>query len=227
MSCQLVTVGKHRLCTENIEILARQLSDIFGINIDYGVWEHGPVVWGSIVNAEGRIRYWLEDLQLEDGTIKYSLEKPVGSKELLNGDIFLLDIYREIVQIGIDKWPYRGADYCNFFFKEEPCPAKLVLMETFRRRLKEEYGRFGTSKVYCFGGGYSVTGFLEDKLFLPWDEFENYILSGKYLDDTEEQAVYNWKEDAKIINVSDYISGVNPTRCNGSADIFVDDFKDL
>lgn len=226
MSCQLVTAGRHHLRTDSIEDVARQLSDIFDINIDYGVYEDAPVIMGSIVKYDERIHYWLEDQHDEEWPVKFSLEEPVDSEEYLDGDIYLLCISQDIVQISMTGWPYRGSDYESFFY-DEPYPGQAVDMATFRSRLKEVYGRFGANKVYCFDGGYSSTGFLEDKLFLPWDEFENYILSGKYLDDTENQEEYHWKEDSMILYVSDYISGVNPTRTMGSADVYIDDFKDL
>lgn len=59
MSCQLVTAGRHHLRTDSIEDLARQLSDIFDINIDFGVYEDDPVIMGSIIKHEGGVRYWL------------------------------------------------------------------------------------------------------------------------------------------------------------------------
>ena len=226
MSCQLVTAGRHHLRTDSIEVVASQLSDIFDINIDYGVFEEFPVIMGSVVKHEERPHYWLEDQHDEEWPVKFSLEGPLGSEEYLDGDIYLLSIYRDIVQISMTGWPYRGSDYLSFFY-DEPYPGQAADLAAFRRRLKEVFRIFGASKVYCFDGGYSSTGFLEDKLFLPWDEFEDYILSGKYLDDTEDQDKYHWKEDSMILNVSDYISGVNPTRTKGSADVYIDDFKDL
>ena len=226
MSCQLVTAGRHHLRTDSIEVVASQLSDIFDINIDYGVFEDAPVIMGSIVKHEDAPLYWLEDQHDEEWPVKFSLEEPSGSEEYLDGDIYLLSIYRDIVQISMTGWPYRGSDYLSFFY-DEPYPGQAADMAAFRRRLKEVYGRFGVNKVYCFDGGYSSTGFLEDKLFMPWDEFEEYILSGQYLEDTENQDEYHWKEDSMILNVSDYISGVNPMRTKGSADVYFDDFKDL
>lgn len=226
MSCQLVTAGRHHLRTDSLEEVARQLSDIFDINIDYGVFEESPVIMGSVVKHEDRPHYWLEDQHDEEWPVKFSLEEPLGCDEYLEGDIYLLSIYRDIVQISMTGWPYRGSDYESFLY-DEPYTGQAADMTAFRRRLKEVFGRFGASKVYCFDGGYSSTGFIEDKLFLPWDEFEDYILSLKYLDDTEDQDEYHWKEDSMILNVSDYISGVNPTRTKGSADVYIDDFKDL
>ena len=226
MSCQLVTAGRHHLRTDSIEVVASQLSDIFDINIDYGVFEDAPVIMGSIVKHEDAPHYWLEDQHDEEWPVKFSLEEPSGSEEYLDGDIYLLSIYSDIVQISMTGWPYRGSDYLSFFY-DEPYPGQAADMAAFRRRLKEVYGRFGVNKVCCFDGGYSSTGFLEDKLFMPWDEFEEYILSGRYLEDTENEDEYHWKEDSIVLNVSDYISGVNPTRTKGSADVYFDDFKDL
>ena len=226
MSCQLVTAGRHHLRTDSIEDVARQLSDIFNINIDYGVYEEAPVTMGSIVKHEGGPRFWLEDQHDEEWPVRFSLEEPFSSEEYLEGDIYLLVIYQDIVQISITGWPYRGSHYLSFFY-DEPYPGQSADMATFRHRLKELFAKFGADKVYCFDGGYSSTGFLEDKLYLPWEEFEDYILSGKYLDDTEDQDEYHWKEDSMILYVSDFISGVNPTRTKGSADVLIDDFKDL
>ncbi len=226
MSCQLVTAGRHHLRTDCIEDVARQLSDIFDINIDYGVYEEEPVIMGSIVKHEGEPHYWLEDKHDKQWPVMFALEEPFGSDDYLDGDIYILDIYQDIVQIAISGWPYRGSHYLSFFY-DEPYPGQPEEVAIFRHRLKELFGKFGVDKVYCFDGGYSSTGFLEDKLYLPWDEFEDYILSGKYLDDTEDQDKYHWKEDSMILYVSDFISGINPTRTKGSADVLIDDFKDL
>ena len=58
---------------------------------------------------------------------------------------------------------------------------------------------------------------------LTWDEYEHRVLSRGYLEDVEE----SWRDKSMVINVPDFLSGKNPERCEGSADVFVDDFADL
>lgn len=58
MSTCLCTVGHHNLITDSPEIVARQLSDIYDINIEYGSYddEFGNSQ-GSIVKHEGAPLY--------------------------------------------------------------------------------------------------------------------------------------------------------------------------
>ena len=231
MSVSLCTIGHHHLDTESVEKVASQLSDIFDINILWGYWEGNDFVeQGRITKHDDRPYHELHERSGRDFPVLYQLDVSWDDEEEPELQFFYMSIYKEIVDISFIGWPYRESDYDRCFWEDEPemDEQTAVLLRSFRLRCKDVFGKLGCSTIYCFGGGYSSTGFLEEtRLGMAWDEFEEYIISGRYLDDTEEQEVYHWKENSMIIYVSDFLSGKNPTRCKGSADIFIDDFADL
>lgn len=58
MSTCLCTVGHHHLLTDSPEIVARQLSDIFDINFEYGSYEDEPGnPQGAIIKHQGGPMY--------------------------------------------------------------------------------------------------------------------------------------------------------------------------
>jgi hypothetical protein len=230
MSVSLCTVGHHHLKTDNVEIVARQLSEVFDINIFWGYWDHEAdnfIEQGRITKHEDRPYHELQDNSDEIDPVLYQLDCPDDDDESALNHFFFISVHREMIDIAMCDWPYRSSDYERCFWESEPPMDEEAKesMRHFRLNCKEVFGKLGIERIFCFGDSYSGTGFLEeDCLNLPGAEYEDYILSGRYLDDVEEKS---WKEHSMIVNVSDFISGKNPTRCLDYADVFVDDFADL
>lgn len=217
--------------TDNVESVARQLSDIYDINILWGArGEENFVEQGSITKHPNRPFHELQDSSYDEFAILYQLDMNWDDAEDNHLGFFYMNIYKDIVEISFMGWPYRSSDYERCFWVQEPPMDEQTIdkMRDFRMLCKSVFGKLDISKIFCFGDSYSVTGFIEEtKLGMDWDEFEVYILSGRYLDDTENQEEYHWKDNSMLIYVSDFLTGKNPKRCQGSADIFVDDFDDL
>lgn len=231
MSVSLCTIGHHHLKTDDAAIVARQLSDIFDINIKWGYWGKDDFVeQGRITKHEACIYHELQDESGEEFPVLYQLDVPRDVAEENRVQFWYMSIYKDIIDISISGWPYRAADYERCFLDREP-PMEgqtVTLLRNFRMQCKTVFGKLGISKVFCFGNGYSVTGFIEEtRLGMDWEDFEDYILSGRYLDDTEGGDEYHWKVNSMVVCVSDFLSGKKTTRCHGGADIFVDDFADL
>ena len=231
MSVSLCTIGHHLLKTDNVEIVARQLSEIYDINIRWGYWGGEDFVeQGRITRDIDRPYHELQDSSSEEFPVLFQLDVPWEDSEENQLGFFYMNIYKDIIDVSITGWPYRDSHYERCFWEQEPPMDEQTAgwMRDFRKKCITVFGKLGISKIFCFGGGYSVTGFIEEtKLGMNWNEFEDYILTGRYLNDTKEQEKYHWEEDSMIVNVSDFISGKNATRCKGSADIFIDDFADL
>ena len=236
MSVSLCTVGQHHLNTDSLEQTARQLSDIFDINIRWGRWRPEDIDFveeGRITKHENRPYHELEDSSSEHTPVLFQLDVPWDEEEEDIVHFSYMNIYREIADITIrtdDGWPWRAERYEECFWENEPPMSEEVAgwIREFRIKCKEVFGKLGCTKIFCFADSYSVTGFLEETcLNMLWSEYEDYILSGRYLDDIEEPVEYNWKEDSMIVNVSAFLSGKDPTRCKGSADVFMDDFADI
>lgn len=224
MSVCLCIVGRHTLNTDSMESVARQLSDIFDINI---LWEelrtNHFVELGRIVKHEDKPFFSLTNSEPDEPYMMYELASLHEDDKV--APFFYMGIYREMVDIDLYGWPYRATDYERCFWEQMPPMGKETAewMREFRLRCKEVFGKLGSSKCISFT---EDTGQLEDSaLNLTWDEYERYVLSGDYLKDVEE----SWRKYSTVINVSDFISGKNPTRtrCGGFADVFVDDFADL
>ena len=221
MSVCLCTVGRHNLNTDSMEGVARQLSDIFDINIITLEWrEDRWVEVGRIVKQENRPFYTLSETDRE---LLYELDAPHDMDVEECTPFCLMAIYREIVDVTMYGWPYRAIAFERCFMNQVSPMGKETaeLMREFRLRCKEVFDKLGSSKCISFA---EDTGKLDfDALNLSWDEYERYVLSGDYLKDVEE----SWRKHSMVINVSDFISGKNPTRCRGFADVFIDDFADL
>lgn len=233
MSVSLETVGRHHLKTDSLESVARQLSDAFDINIRWTFYDYDnekEIELGRVVKHPERPFHELEQWEDKDNRLLYQLDASSDKEEERRTHFFYMNIYREMIDISLLGWPYRASHYGRCFWEQEPPMDKETAanMQEFRRTCKEVFGKLGIDKIFCFGGGYSICGLLEeDAMYMTGDEYEDYILSGRYLDDIEEKEGGHWKEDSMIIYVSDFISGKNPARTHGSADVYIDDFADL
>lgn len=231
MSVSLCTIGHHHLQTDNLETVARQLSDIYDINVRCVKWDGEDYIeLGRFTKHEERPFHELEDNSRRSEPVLYQLDVADSESEERINPFFYMSIYKEIVDISICGWPYRSSDYERCFWENEPLMDDKTsgFMRDFRLKCKAVFSKLGIDRIFCFGDSYSATGFLmENHLSMGWDEFEDYVLSGRYLDDTENLETNHWKDISMIISVSDFLSGKNPTRCQGGADIFVDDFADL
>ena len=217
MSTCLCTVGHHNLITDSPEIVARQLSDIYDINIEYGSYddEFGNSQ-GTIVKHEGAPLY-----KVWGSTDERGPWYDVSGGKNVDGDAVpfsFITISKNIIGIDLFGWPYCYMHYWEVF--RLGLPVENPEMEVFRRKLKRAYRKFGIDTVYCFAENYV----LDNNDDLPWPEFEDLLYSGKYMGKD-----YSPKhlEDC-LINVSDYITGKNRKAAPGSIyDVFIDDFSDL
>ena len=233
MSVSLETVGHHHMNTDSLESVARQLSDAFDINIrclSHNCETMDTVELGRVVKHPERPFHILDKWPDEEGRILYQLDSPHDEAEGERTHFFYMDIYREMINISLLGWPHRSSHYERCFRENEPPMSEETAgyLKEFRVTCKEVFAKLDIHKVYCFGGGYSICGLLdEDAMYMTGDEYDDYVLSGLYLDDIEKKEGGHWKDHSMIIYVSDFISGKNTTRCKDGADVFIDDFSDI
>ena len=227
MGWDLWSVGRHNLLLRDVKSVARQLSDALGINIEYGKdrrgWRFRKVLGQIIVHSDAPI-YTL-DRMLSYNYPRFELDPPEDDKLTSNDMINYLDIYNETISISFKGWPWRWWHYYSFFCEDEESPS-LENLNTFRRIAKEFYGKLGADAIYCFADQ-GPTELIGDHWEEPWEQFEDYILTGKYYDECNDPDYRAWKKDARIINVSDYLTGKDPTPSMNYGDVFFDDFADL
>lgn len=217
MSTCLCTVGHHRLMTDSPEIVARQLSEIFDINIEYGSYEDEPgSSQGAIIKHDGDPVYQVWGDMDERGPWYDICGGRNGNGE--EAPFSFITVSTEIIGIDLPGWPYRYMHYWDEFRFGRP--VENPEMEVFRRKLKQAYRKFGIDTVYCFAENHV----LDNNDDLPWAEFEDLLYSGRYMGKD-----YSPKHlEECLINVSDYISGKNRKAAPGSVyDVFIDDFTDL
>lgn len=178
---------------------------------------------GRIVKHEGQPFYTLDDDSDETDPVFLYLVCPEDEEANGRNSFFYLEIHREIIEVDFYGWPYSASQFIGCFWKwDPPMDEELAgLMREFRLKCKDVFGKLGCSKCISFADD---TGRLDDAdMNLTWDEYEHRVLSRGYLEDVEE----SWRDDSMVINVPDFLSGKNPARCEGSADVFIDDFSDL
>jgi len=140
-----------------------------------------------------------------------------------------MGIYKEMVTIDFYGWPYKNPQFPICFEKPAAGIDKEIvgLMREFRLKCKTVFGKLGAAKVFNFSEGWLV-GFLEDEpMNMSADEFEEYILTGKYIEEAEKRAGHALKSYSAVISISDFLTGKNPFCAQGGADVFMDDFADL
>ena len=227
MGWDLWSVGRHNLRLGDVKSVAKQLSEALDINIEYGQDRHGwstRKVLGQIIVHKGAPIYTL-DRMLSYNYPRFELDSPDDVEQTSNDNIYYLDIYNETISISFKGWPWRWWHYYSFFSNEEDSPS-LENLNTFRRTAKEYYGKLGAKSIYCFADQ-GPTSNIGDHWEEPWEQFEKYIQSGKFYDECEDPEERAWKKDARIINVSNYLSGRDTTTSINCGDVFFDDFADL
>ena len=227
MSWDLWSVGRHNLKLDDVESVARQLSDALDINIQYGKdrgdWDDN-IVLGRIIRKDGSPIYLL-DHELGYEYPMFDMEYPFFDEKERKGSIAMLDIHNETVSICFWDDPVRWGDY-HLFFSGEENPLPMEYLNKFRRVAKEAYQKLGAEYIYCFADQ-GPTQLIGDYWQDPWEKLEAYILSGRYYDECEDPDYRAWKKDASIIKVSDYLSGRDTTPSINYGDVFFDDFADL
>ena len=230
MSVSLDTVGRHHMRTDNIEIVAQQLSDIFDINVLIEYFDGDKFIeTGRVVKHEDRPFHRLEDYSGEDYPVEYELDAACGDDEIEKNHFFYMQIYREMINICIHGWPYKAIHYESCFFEDEPVRKEVKeWMRVFRLTCKEVFGKLGVNKIFCFGGGYDNLTHLDDEAMnMSGEDYEEYVLSGKCAVDAEKRTGENECKYYTVVNVSDFISGKSRTYAKGYMDVFIDDFADL
>lgn len=227
MSWDLWSVGRHNLKLDDVESVARQLSDALDINIQYGKdrgdWDDN-IVLGRIIRKDGSPIYLL-DHELGYEYPMFDMEYPFFDEKERKGSIAMLDIHNETVSICFWDDPVRWGDY-HLFFSGEENPLSMEYLNKFRRVAKDVYRKLGAEYIYCFadqGPSMLVGDHWQD----PWDEFEHYIHSLKYLEEFDDFTLNPMKEGARVFRVSDFFLGKDKSYSKTYADIFLDDFADL
>lgn len=239
MGTYLISVGHHKLKDiDNIENVARQLSDIYDVNIEWGFndEEFNYTARGRVTKHPGEPYFLLEEY--------FDETKPcfqlMGSIDKTN-KVDSLVIHRELVEMEFDSWPYQFFNYKSCFEKDSPVMDvdTAELLRDFRVRCRNAFAKLGVTKVFGFCDR-GEAGFLgNDPMNMSGSDFEDYILSGRYLDDAERIEKCVLKPISKVVNVPDFVTGKdktrvarivvgrNPTLVKDGADVFVDDFSDL
>lgn len=230
MSTCTCTVGRHNLDTSSLERTARQLSDLFGINISWGCYYHNhEEEQGRIVKYPGRPIYSLDDNSDGVDPVLFQLECLKDKEEDRRLPFFGMDIYREMAEIDFYGWPYKNPQLPNCF--EHPVTELdsevAGLLKEFRLKCRTVFGMLGAKRVFHFSEGWRA-GFLEEApMNMRADEYEDFILSGRYIDEAEERAGCELRSRSAVISISDFLTGKNPQCAPGGADVYMDDFADL
>lgn len=230
MSTCNCTVGRHNLDTSSLERTARQLSDIFDFNISWGCYDDdGFVEQGRVMKYPGRPVFMLEDCSDETDPVMFELTCSTVNEEESQQPFFYMGIYGEMAFIDFHGWPYKDPQFPMCFEKPvaELDGEVAGLLREFRLKCRAVFGKLGAIIVFHFSEGWRA-GFLEDEpMNMSADEYEDYILSGKYVDEAEKRAGHELKSYSAVISISDFLSGKNPQCAPGGADVYMDDFADL
>lgn len=226
MGVALTTVGRHNLKMDSPEIISRQLCDIFDINLAWGHWEgeddnlvfvpHGQVIKHP-EDVVGCFNNWADEGEKPYYVI--FLPDPISS----------LHIGPEMAELDVSGWPHSAWHYESCFDQPASELEDYIAedMLAFRKTCKDVFGKLGGSRVFHFPErGY--VGFLEDLADeISADEFEDYILSGRYLDEALKGG-NEWKRELSgVFYVPDFLFGKDKRCRKDGADVYYDDFADL
>ena len=140
-------------------------------------------------------------------------------------DIFWIDVYKEACTVNLRSEPFRWKGfYYNFY--ENPPWKDLDMLNGFRRRMMEAYGKLGVRKIYYYSDQ-GATQLNDDLLGATWEEMERYILEKRCFDDIHDEDYKRWKKDARLIDIPAFMTGRDPRFSECLSDTFVDDFSDL
>ena len=235
MSVDLLSLGKHNLDISNIEITAQQLCERLDINIAIGKWDDGKFFPDKTFERHPGVPFYrMQDNSDEWQPVQFYLDPPQEYINARKGDICFMVLSKESVYIDFWAvswrwkwfWSVFGDDYA---YKHEYKSALADIME-YRKIAKQYYTRLGASYIYYYAdqGPSDLIGDYEDG---TWEEFENAIRTGKYLDDHAEYLEKEWpgftSKDLVIFNVSDYLTKKSTEPSHSWWDIFYDDFSDL
>ena len=228
MSVDLISLGRHNLDISSIEKTAQQISERLDINIAIGYWDDGKFIQQQLIERHpGAPVYQMEDCSDEYTPVQYNLDAPPELMKSRSGPFCFMTISLESVYISFWVGPWRWKWYWNIFGDDGQDGDWKSVCE-YRKYAKEYYGKLGASYIYCYAdqGPSDLIGEYEDG---TWEEFENAIRTGKYLD--IDYARKEWPEftakDLRIINVSDFLTKKNTEPSHSWWDIFYDDFADL
>lgn len=226
MGVALCTVGRHNLTIDTPVNIARQLCDIFDINLQWGHWKgedkdlefvpHGQVIKHPEKDV-GILNNWADDG--EDPYYVIFLPDPIST----------LHVGPEMAKMDVSGWPHSEWHYQSCF--EQPASELEDYiaedMLNFRLLCKDVFKRLGAQKVFHFPErGY--VGFLEDLADeMKADEYEDYILSGRYLDKAVQGESAGLRGVSHLFYVPDFLSGKDPFIRQDGADVYYDDFADL
>ena len=233
MSVDLLSLGRHNLDVSSIEKTAQQLSDRFDINIEIGEWDDGNYLSHTKIERHpGEPFYRMNDSSESYLPVQFYLDAPEQYIKTRSGLFCFLVVSLESVSICLWEESWRWQWYWNLFGDDEEYRAVygtcLEDIRRFRKAAKKLYHILGADYIYCYAdqGPSDCIGDYEDG---TWEEFENAIRTGKYLDCDYVRREYPdfTANDLRIINVSDYLLGINTEPSHSWWDIFYDDFADI
>ena len=226
MGIALVTLGRHGLNTKSLETVGRQLSDAFDMNLSWGHFkDEGEDVKfieeGKVIKYPDKIVAWLVNNTEEYGYVNYHI--------FMEGPLYYLSIGREMVEFSVKDWPH-SAWHFEYCFGQPITELEDYIVEdmkTFRLLCRDTIRKLGGTRVFHFPER-GLSGFLEDAAEeMNGKEFEEYILSGHYLDKAL-QGGNEWKREAShLFYLPDFLSGKDPFIRQDGADVYYDDFADL
>ena len=228
MGVDLITIARHDLDVSSVETAAREVSERFDINVAVGEWDDGvfhPRL--AFERHPGLPFFRMCDWSEGDEPVCYDVDEPEESAGACGGPFEFLSISQESVKVFLRECNWRFPDYWRPFGDVDN-KGNLEAINRFRRAAKRCLRKLGADFAYCYAdqGPTDMIGGYEDG---PWNEFEAYIRSGKFLEDYPYEC-FETPYDAKdvvIFNVSEFLLGHAVEPSHKWCDVFYDDFADL
>ena len=169
----------------------------------------------------------MRDISDEYQPVQYDLDAPEEYTLSKSGGFCSMTISKETVSIDFWsvfwRWQWYWAP-----FSDESNKGCLEDINKFRRDAMEFYRKLGAEYIYCYAdqGPSDLIAEYEDE---TWEEFEDAIHTGKYLDCDIARKEYPGftAKDVVIFNVSQFLLGKSSEPSHSWWDIFYDDFADL
>lgn len=143
------------------------------------------------------------------------------------GDIFYMYITDSTLVLSMYNEPFRWDGFYMNFDQQGASEERLGILNEYRRTVKRVLKALGAECVY-FYPDQGTPSLIDDKVHLPWEKMEEYILTKSYITDycmNTQREVEDYRSE--IRDISSFMTADEKVYSEHYEDVFRDDFSDL
>ncbi|MDD3877050.1 MAG: hypothetical protein PHT69_10540 [Bacteroidales bacterium] len=134
-------------------------------------------------------------------------------------------IFKESILISLYHDPFRWVGFI-YNFQEDCIDCDFKSLNEFRWYLQHFFSAVGVSSIIYFPDQ-GPAQLILDELHRSWAEIEEYIMNGRYYDDSCNVEERKRRDLRRIIDIPSFIKSKKPEYSEYRSNIFTDDFSDI